>query len=138
MRKQKDFALERQRAVTSHLNTGIDIILYDRMQNKRVTVPISMSPEVVKRIDGARAKLGYRSRNEVVRESIKHFLDEVGEMKIIKLREVPRGKAKKEILGYLQKKEVAYPSDIADELRLDYKLVVGIIHELWEEKKVEY
>jgi len=97
-----------------------------------------MSPEVVKRIDGARAKLGYRSRNEVVRESIKHFLDEVGEMKIIKLREVPRGKAKKEILGYLQKKEVAYPSDIADELRLDYKLVVGIIHELWEEKKVEY
>jgi len=105
---------------------------------KRTTVPISLSPEFVKQIDNVRAKLGYRSRNEVIRESIKHFLDEVGEMKIIKLRKVPRKKAKKEVLDYIQKKEIAYASDVADELRLDYRLVVDIIRELWEEKKVEY
>lgn len=118
------------------LNTDINIMLYDRMQ-KRVTVPVSMAPEIVKQIDGARAKLGYRSRNEVIRESIKHFLDEVGEMKVIKLRKVPRKKAKKEVLDYIKKKEIAYASDVADELRLDYRLVVDIIRELWEEKKVE-
>ena len=73
----------------------------------------------------------------MIRESIKRFLEEVGETEIIKLRNVPKEKAKREIWNYLQKKEMAYPSDIADELRLDYRSVVDIIRELWEAKKVE-
>ena len=104
---------------------------------KRATIPVSLPAEVIKKLEETRTKLGYRSRNEVIRESIRRFIEEVEEMKIIQLREMPREKAKKEILGYLQKKEVAYPSDIADDLRLDYGLVVDIIRELWEGKKVE-
>jgi len=50
---------------------------------------------------------------------------------------VPRREAKREIWDYLQKKEIVYTSDIADDLRLDYGLVVDIICELWEEKKIE-
>ena len=136
MRKQKDFALERQRAVTSHLNTGIDIILYDRMQNKRVTVPISMSPEVVKRIDGARAKLGYRSRNEVVRESINHFLEEIEEMKVIRIRDISLKQAKKEILAYLKQHNSAYVGDIADTLGIDVRLAFKAVEELQREGAV--
>ena len=103
---------------------------------KRVTVPISMSPDLVERIDIARAKLGYRSRNEVIRKSVEHFLEEAGETKIIKLRNIPKVKAKREVWEYLCRRGTAYPSDVADELRLDYRLVVEIIRELWEEKKV--
>ncbi len=135
MRKQKGPMFVAPGSITLPLNTDIDIVLYDRMQ-KRITVPISMSPDVVKRIDVARAKLGYRSRNEVVRKSIEHFLEEVGEMKIIELRSVPKTEAKREVWDYLRKKGTAYPSDIADDLRLEYKLVVEIIRELWGEKKV--
>lgn len=104
---------------------------------KRATIPVSLPVEVVKKLDEARAKLGYRSRNEVIRESIDRFIEEVRGMKIIKLREMPRQEAKREIWDYLQKKEVVYTSDIADDLRLDYGLVVDIIRELWEEKKIE-
>ncbi|MDH5443752.1 MAG: ribbon-helix-helix domain-containing protein [Hadesarchaea archaeon] len=104
---------------------------------KRATIPVSLPVEVIKKLDDARAKLGYRSRNEVIRESIGRFIEEVEGMKIIKLRDIPRQKAKREIWDYLQKKEVTYASDIAEELRLDYGLVVDIIRELWEEEKVE-
>jgi len=104
---------------------------------KRATIPVSLPVELVKKLDSARAKLGYRSRNEVIRESIKRFIEEVEEMRIIRLRSVSRQKAKEEIWSYHKKKEVAYPSDVADELRLDYGLVVDIIRELWEEEKVE-
>jgi len=116
--------------IQSYANKDFDVM-------KRATIPISLPIEEVKKIDDMRAKLGYRSRNEVIRESIRRFIEEVGEMKIIKLRDVPREKAKREILDYLRKKEIAYPSDISDELRLDYGLVADIIRELWEEKKVE-
>ncbi|MDH5686141.1 MAG: ribbon-helix-helix domain-containing protein, partial [Hadesarchaea archaeon] len=93
---------------------------------KRATIPVSLPVEVIKKLDDARAKLGYRSRNEVIRESIGRFIEEVEGMKIIKLRDIPRQKAKREIWDYLQKKEVTYASDIAEELRLDYGLVVDI------------
>jgi len=112
--------------------TNMDL---DKME--RATIPVSLPAEVVKKLDEARAKLGYRSRNEVIRESIGRFIEEVEGMKIIKLRDVPRREAKREIWDYLQKKEIVYTSDIADDLRLDYGLVVDIICELWEEKKIE-
>lgn len=104
---------------------------------KRVTIPVSMPVDVIKKVDDVRAKLGYRSRNEVIRESIRHFIEEIEGMKIIKLRNLPRRKAKQEIWNYLQKKDVTYASDIAEDLRLDYELVLDIIRELWEEDKVE-
>ena len=136
MRKQKYFSPMEQEAITSHLNTGIDIILYDRMQNKRVTVPISMSPEVVKRIDGVRAKLGYRSRNEVVRESINHFLEEIEEMKVIRIRDISLKQAKKEILAYLKQHNSAYVGDIADTLGIDVRLAFKAVEELQREGEV--
>ncbi len=104
---------------------------------KRATIPVSLPIEVIKKLDETRAKFGYRSRNEVIRESIGRFIEEVKGMKIIKLRSVSRQKAKREIWDYLQKKDVVYASDIAEELRLDYGLVADIIREFWEEKKVE-
>ncbi len=116
--------------IQSYANNDFDAM-------KRATIPISLPIGEVKKIDDMRAKLGYRSRNEVIRESIRRFIEEVGEMRIIKLRDVPRERAKREILDYLRKKNVAYPSDIADELRLDYELVADIIRELWEGKEVE-
>ncbi|MDI6819830.1 MAG: ribbon-helix-helix domain-containing protein [Candidatus Hodarchaeaceae archaeon] len=71
---------------------------------KRATIPVPLPVELVKKLDGARAKLGYRSRNGVIRESIRRFIEEVEEIRVIRLRNVPGRKAKEEIWNYLQKR----------------------------------
>jgi len=47
-----------------------------------------------------------------------------------------RPKIKNEILGYLDKKPVAYPEDIANDLKLDLKMTFDVVKELLEEKKI--
>jgi metal-responsive CopG/Arc/MetJ family transcriptional regulator len=103
---------------------------------KRVTVPVSMAPEIVKQIDSARAKLGYRSRNEVIRESIRHFLEETEEMKVIRIRDISLKQAKKEILTYLKKHNSAYVGDIADTLGIDIRVAFKAVEELQREGAV--
>ena len=57
---------------------------------------------------------------------------------VIRIREVDRSKAKEEISDLLDKidKQI-YPSEVADELHIDYNLCIEIIEELLEEEKVE-
>lgn len=45
-------------------------------------------------------------------------------------------KIKNEILQYLDKKPIAYPEDIAHDLKLDLKTTFKTVKELIEEKKV--
>ena len=103
---------------------------------KRATIPVSMPVDVIKRVDNARAKLGCRSRNEVIRESVRHFLEEIEEMKVIRIRNVSLKQAKKEILAYLKKCNSAYVSDIADTLGIDIRLAFKAVEELQREGEV--
>ncbi len=57
--------------------------------------------------------------------------------KMIHVRSVGKEEAKKEIIEYLKRNRKAYPSDIADALRLDFDLVLEIIKELAEEGRVK-
>jgi Mn-dependent DtxR family transcriptional regulator len=56
---------------------------------------------------------------------------------VIKIREVSRRQARKEILEFLEKNERAWSSEIADSLRIDLTLVNSILEELWSEKRVQ-
>jgi predicted ArsR family transcriptional regulator len=58
-------------------------------------------------------------------------------MKVVKIRDISRRQARTEILEYLEKRERAWASEIADALRLDLSLVNRTLEELWREKKVE-
>jgi hypothetical protein len=40
-------------------------------------------------------------------------------------------------MGYLQKRGEAYPSEIEEELELDYKLICQIVNELKREGRLE-
>ncbi|MFQ6129332.1 MAG: ribbon-helix-helix domain-containing protein [Candidatus Hadarchaeaceae archaeon] len=104
---------------------------------KRATIPVSMSVDVIKRVDNVRAKLGYRSRNEVIRESVRHFLEEIEEMKVIRIRNISLKQAKKEILAYLKQRNSAYVSDIADTLGIDIRLAFKAVEGLQREGEVE-
>lgn len=56
---------------------------------------------------------------------------------IISIRDIPREKAKKEIVELFQESETLYFSDIAERLRLDLELVVELCAELQKEGKIK-
>jgi hypothetical protein len=45
--------------------------------------------------------------------------------------------AKKEVMGYFQERGEAYPSDIEEDLELNYKLICQIVEELKREGRLE-
>lgn len=101
-----------------------------------MTIPVSIPAEVVKKIDAARARLGYRSRNEVIRESVKRFLEEIVEAKVIRMRSLSLKRAKVEILAYLEEHNSAYVSELAEALGLDINLAFKAVAELEREGAV--
>jgi len=98
-----------------------------------MTIPVSVPTDVVKKIDAARARLGYRSRNEVIRESVKRFLEEIEEAKVIRVRNLSLKQAKEEILTYLKRHNSAYVSELAEALGLDIDLAFRAVAELERE-----
>lgn len=74
-------------------------------------------------------------------EQIKHKLSELEERmpeeKVIVLREISKDEAKEEIRQLFLSGRTLYYSDIAEELRLDLKLVVEICDELQEDGEIK-
>jgi metal-responsive CopG/Arc/MetJ family transcriptional regulator len=100
---------------------------------KRATVPVSLPISVVKEIERLRARLGYRSRNDVIREAIKRFIEGFEGAKAVYVRDVTLGQAKQEIVEYLKRHGSAYVSDMAEELGLDVELAFKAVEELEKE-----
>lgn len=77
----------------------------------------------------------YMSRSAFIREAVR---DKLASIRVIQLREdVSFQQAKREILEYLTQHEQAYPSEIADALRLDYGLVLKALEELRKSREAE-
>ena len=103
---------------------------------KRYVYPVQLDDEEVQALNVIVERVG-GTKSEAIREAIRSFAEEVKGMEVVKIREVSRKLARKEILEYLDKKERAWSSEVADALRLDLTLVNRILEELWGEKKVE-
>jgi hypothetical protein len=71
---------------------------------------------------------------DFVRDAIR---DKLAAIKTIRYRDVDYETAKKEVKGYFQEKVEAYPSDIEEDLELDYKLICQIVEELKREGRLE-
>lgn len=100
---------------------------------KRATIPVSLPRDVVEKIEALRAKLGYRSRNQVIREAIKRFIEEMEETKVIYVREMTLEQAKKNIVEHLKRHGSAYVSEIAEDLGIDIELAFKAAEELEKE-----
>jgi len=72
--------------------------------------------------------------SDFVRDAIR---DEQAAIKTIKYRDVDYETAKKEVKGYFQERGKAYPSDIEEDLELDYKLICQIVEDLKREGRLE-
>ncbi len=76
----------------------------------------------------------YLNTSDFVRDAIR---DKLAAIKTIKYRDVDYETAKKEVRGYFQERGEACPSDIEEDLELDYKLVCQIVEELKREGRLE-
>ncbi len=76
----------------------------------------------------------YLNTSDFVRDAVR---DKLAAIKTIKYRNVDYETAKKEIIGYFQQRGEAYPSEIEEDLELDYQLICQIIAELKREGRLE-
>lgn len=100
---------------------------------KRATVPVSLPIVVVQKIEKLRARLGYRSRNEVIREAIKRFIEDIEETKVVYVREISLEQAKKGVVEHLKHHGSAYVSEIAEDLGIAIELAFKAVEELEKE-----
>lgn len=100
---------------------------------KRATIPVSLPISVVKKIERLRARLGYRSRNDVIREAIKRFIKDIEETKVIYVRDITLEQAKREIVKHLKDRGSAYVSEIAEDLGIEIGLAFKAVEELEKE-----
>jgi len=105
-------------------------------QVKRYVYPVQLDDEELEALNAIVEKLG-GSKSEAIRMAIKSYAEQLRGMEVVKIRDLPRSQARKEILEFLNKNERAWSSEIADALRLDLSLVNSILQELWSEKRVE-
>jgi predicted transcriptional regulator len=110
--------------------------LATKKQVKRYVCPVQLDDEELEALDTIVERL-HSSKSEAIREAIRSYADQLQGVEIIKIREVPRPQARKEILEFLQKRDRAWSSEIADSLRIDLSMVNSILEELWSEKRVE-
>ncbi len=104
---------------------------------KETIVPVRFSKGEVEKIDNAVERLGAKSRSAFIREATEKYIQEVGGLKVVEIREnVSLQDAEAEILAYLRERKEAETFDIANDLRLDLDLTVKALKELWEEGKV--
>ncbi|HWQ20937.1 MAG TPA: hypothetical protein VN455_14245, partial [Methanotrichaceae archaeon] len=76
----------------------------------------------------------YLNVSDFVREAVR---DKLTAIKVIKCRDVDYETAKKEVIGYFQRRSEAYPDEIAEDLELDFDLVRQITAELKKEGRLE-
>ncbi|MFB3890258.1 MAG: ribbon-helix-helix domain-containing protein [Candidatus Bathyarchaeia archaeon] len=108
-----------------------------RVKEKEIIVPVRFSRDELRRIDEATRRLGAKSRSAFVREAAEKYVQEVGGLKVIEIRQnVSLKDARSEILAYLKEHKEAETFDIANDLRLDLNLAVKALKSLWEEGRI--
>jgi metal-responsive CopG/Arc/MetJ family transcriptional regulator len=108
-----------------------------KVVERELIAPVRFSPSEIEKIDKAVQRLGAKSRSAFIREATEKYLQEVGSLKVIEIRDnVSLRDAKAEILTYLKRHKKAETFDIANDLRLDLELTVKALKTLWEEGKV--
>lgn len=99
--------------------------------SSRQIYPISLSKEEISALETIEEKLGC-SRADAIRQSINEYANQIKGVEVVKIRDVSKEVAKKEILDYLRKNDRAWSNEIADDLRLDIVQVTEVLDELWK------
>jgi hypothetical protein len=105
-------------------------------QVKRYVYPVQLDEIELEALDIITERLNV-SKSEAIRGAVRNYAEQLKGIEVIKIREISRSQARKEILEFLEKRDRAWASEIADALRLDIPFVNSILEGLWSEKRVE-
>lgn len=105
-------------------------------QVKRYVYPVQLDAPELEALDTITDRL-HLSKSEAIRDAVRNCAEQLKGLEVVKIREVSRSQARKEILEFLDKKDRAWASEIADALRFDISFVDSILEDLWSEKRVE-
>ena len=97
------------------------------------TVGAKITSLDVKKIEALVEAGAFLSVSDFVREAVRDKLEFI---QVVNIRDVDYKTAKKEILGYFESKDEAYPSDAANDLELDLEFVFKIVDELRTEGRL--
>jgi Arc/MetJ-type ribon-helix-helix transcriptional regulator len=92
-----------------------------------VSIGAKIAPAEAKQIRELIEAGVYLNESDFVRDAIRHRLSEI---KVIRCRDVDYETAKKEILGYYKSRTEAFPDEAAEDLELDFDLVMKATEEL--------
>lgn len=97
-------------------------------------VSTRLSPTEVKQIEKLVSMGFYMNEADFLRSAAR---EKLASMEIRQVRDVSVAVAKREILRYLKKNGVAYPSDIAFALGFDLGTTMTAARQLWEQGRVQ-
>jgi len=113
------------------------ILQLQKIIEKETIVPIRFAKQELQKIDEATKRVGAKSRSAFIRQATEKYVEEVGALKVIEIREnISLRQASDEILAYLNEHKEAETFDIANDLRLDLELTVKVLKKLWEEGRI--
>lgn len=79
-----------------------------------------------------------RSIAELVRLAVREYTRKAGVTRLVSLRDVPVPEARRAVEKYLKRHQGAvWPDEMAEQLGIDYRIVLVVVRELLEEGKVE-
>jgi len=79
-----------------------------------------------------------KSVAQLVRQAVREHAEKLGSVKLLSLRDITPEQARKEIEEYLRSHSGAvWPDEMAEELGIDYRIVLKVVQELLREDKVE-
>ena len=97
-------------------------------------VSARLSPRELEEIEKLVEEGFYMNVADFVRTATREKLEAITVMDI---RNVSEEQVKKEVIEYMKKNKSAYPSDIADALRLDFDVVLKIVQGLVREGRLK-
>jgi Arc/MetJ-type ribon-helix-helix transcriptional regulator len=108
--------------------------------NKTISSPATVSigakitPVQARQIKELVEAGAFINESDFVRDAIRHRLMEI---KVIKCRDIDYDTAKKEVEGYFKRRGEAFPDEAAEDLELDFDLVMRITQEMRKEGSLE-
>jgi predicted DNA-binding protein len=103
-------------------------------KGKSVAIPVRIPRKLAKDLDKVAASLGYKSRNQAIREALEQYVNGLMQAKAIEVRDYSVDEATKKIDAFLSDNPGAhYVSEIAEALGLELNVAFKATRKLMAE-----